>query len=61
MQTFDVDVLPRRGKQHSAVRQMFGKQPNAIGQLLVLQREFTYDTFSVVIGDSFNSLEQHLF
>ncbi len=45
MRMFDVDVLPKRGKQHSAVRQMFGEQPNAICQLLVLQRELTYDSF----------------
>ncbi len=45
MQMFDVDMLPRRGKQHSAVRRMFGKQLNTIYQLLVLQREFAYDTF----------------
>ncbi len=25
MQMFDVDLLPRRGKQHLAVRQTFGK------------------------------------
>ncbi len=45
MRMFDVDVLPRRGKQHSAVRQTFGKRPNAIRQLSVHQREFAYNTF----------------
>ncbi len=43
-QTLDVDVLPRRGKQHSAVQQTFGKQSNAI--LSVLQREFVYNTLT---------------
>ncbi len=45
MQTFDVNILPRRGKQHSALRRTFGEQLNAICQLSVLQRKFTYDTF----------------
>ncbi len=27
-QLFNIDLLPRRGKQQSAVRRMFGKQPN---------------------------------
>ncbi len=45
MQIFDVDVLLRRGKHHLAVRRTFGKQPNTIRQLLVLQREFAYDIF----------------
>ncbi len=35
---FNVDVLPRRGEQHSAVRRTFGKQPNTIYRLSVLQR-----------------------
>ncbi len=42
-QMFDAEVLLRRGKQHSAVRRMFGKKPNAISRLSVLQREFTYE------------------
>ncbi len=41
----DVDVLPRQGKQHSAVWQMFGEQPNAIRRLSVHEREFAYNTF----------------
>ncbi len=45
MRTFDVDVLLRWGKQHSAVWQTFGQQLNVICQLSVLQRKFTYDTF----------------
>ncbi len=45
MWMFDVDMLPRRGKQHSVVPRTFGKQPNTIHQLSVLQREFAYDTF----------------
>ncbi len=45
MRTFDVDVFLRRGKQHSAVWWTFGKQPNAIHQLSVLQKKFAYDTF----------------
>ncbi len=36
--TFDIDELPRRGKQHSAVQQMFGEQPDAIHRLSVLQQ-----------------------
>ncbi len=42
---FDVDTLPRRGKHHLAMWQMFSEQPNVIHQLSVLQREFTYNTF----------------
>ncbi len=38
-------ALPRRGKQHSAVQRMFGKQPDTIRQLSVHQREFAYDMF----------------
>ncbi len=45
MWTFNVDIFLRRGKQHSAVRWTFGEQPNAIRQMLVLQKKFTYDTF----------------
>ncbi len=44
-QMFGVDMLKRRGKQHSAVRRMFGKEPNTIPKLLVLRRDFAYDTF----------------
>ncbi len=50
MQMFDVDVLPRRGKQHLAVRRTFGEQPNAIRKLSVLQREFVYDTLVMLNG-----------
>ncbi len=39
MRTFDVDVFLRRGKQHSAVRWMFGNQ------MSVLQKKFAYNTF----------------
>ncbi len=42
--SINVDELPRQGKQHSAVRGTFCEQPNAICQLPVLQREFTYNT-----------------
>ncbi len=35
MWTFDVDVLSRRGKQHSAVRGTLGEQPNTIHRLSV--------------------------
>ncbi len=45
MRTFDVDVFLRWGKQHLAVRWTFGKQPNAIHQMSVLQKKFAYDTF----------------
>ncbi len=45
MRMFDVDKFLRRGKQHSAVWQTFGKQPNAICRLWVHQREFAYNTF----------------
>ncbi len=45
MQMFDVDVFLRRGKQHLAVWQTFGEQPDAICRLLVHQREFAYNTF----------------
>ncbi len=45
MRTFDVDVLPRRGKQHSAVRRTFHEQPNAIRRLSIHQRKFAYNTF----------------
>ncbi len=45
MWMFDVDVFLRWGKQHSAVRWMFGEQPNAIHQMSVLQKKFAYDTF----------------
>ncbi len=44
---FDVDNLPRRGKQHSAVRWTFDEQPSAISRLLIPQGEFTYDTLSI--------------
>ncbi len=43
MRMFDVDVLPRRGQYHLAVRRMFGKAE--CYRLLVHQREFTYNTF----------------
>ncbi len=42
---FSVGVLPRQGKQHSAVRETFSEQSNAIYQLLVQEREFAYNTF----------------
>ncbi len=45
MQTFDVNVFLRWGKQHLAVWQTFSEQPNAIRRLSVHQREFTYNTF----------------
>ncbi len=45
MRTFDVDVFLRRGKQHSTVWWTFGKQPNAIRQISILQKKFAYDTF----------------
>ncbi len=45
MRMFDVDLLPRWGKQHSAVQRTFSEQPNVIRQLLELQRNFAYDTF----------------
>ncbi len=44
MRSFDVDLLPRRGKQYSAVWRMFGEQPNAIRRLSVHEREFAYNT-----------------
>ncbi len=43
--SFNVGVLLRQSKQHSAVRRTFSKQPNTIRRLLVLQREFTFNTF----------------
>ncbi len=48
---FDVDVLPRRGKQHSAVQWMFGKQPNAIRRLLMrsidkISYQYFFDIFN---------------
>ncbi len=45
MRTFNVDLFLRRGKQHSAVWQTFGKQPNTIHRLSVHKREFAYNTF----------------
>ncbi len=36
MMPFDVDVLPKRGKQHSAVWRMFGEQLNAIANSRML-------------------------
>ncbi len=35
-------ALPRRGKQHSAVRQTFGKQLNTIRRVSLLEREATF-------------------
>ncbi len=47
--TFDTDVLPKWGKQHSAVREMFGKQQNATCKLTVLQRKFAYNMVRCMI------------
>ncbi len=42
--SFNIGVLSRRGKQHSAVR-TFGEQPNAISRMSVHHREFAYNIF----------------
>ncbi len=55
MRTFDVDVLPRRGKQHLAVRRTFGEQPNAIRRLSVHQREGEANSIRLCDEHSANS------
>ncbi len=45
MRMFDADVLWRRGKRYLAGWWMFGKQLKTFCRLLVLQKEFAYNTF----------------
>ncbi len=50
---FNVNMLPKRGKQHLTARWSFGEQPNSIHRLSVFQREFTFNTF---MWDLFSAL-----